>query len=213
MGNTISMAEQSEWFKQYENEVGGKKNASDGKKGILVIVPILVIGGMIAMMIKNGALESEQTKGGVYLLAGICVFLVLMILILTGKSKKRDAAAITRKDLNTLLKTPQDAAEFDAQMKAAPVFKVENKKDEYIFATKDYIGTKFTYLGDVIYRFIRISSISVLHTVRNRNGNCDVEFRNGSKDVLLIWVAEDEGKVAELKNCLTGINLNLEKEG
>ena len=210
MGNTISMAEQSEWFKQYESEVGGKKNASDGKKGILVIIPLLLFGGMMAMMIKNGALQNEQTKNGVYALAGICVFLVLMILILTGKSKKRDAAAITRKDLNMLIKTSQDAAEFDAQMKAAPVFKVENQKDNYIFATKDYIGTKFTYLGDVIYRFIRISSISVLHTVRNSNGHCDVEFRNGSKDVLLIWVAENEVKVEELKNCLKGINLNLD---
>ena len=210
MGNAVSMAEQSAWFRQYEGEVSGKKNASNSKKGILVIIPILLFGGMIAMMIKNGALESEQTKGGVYLLGGICIFLVLMILILTGKSKKADAAGITRKDLDKLLKSSQDAAEFDAQMNAAPVFQVMNNKDEFIFATKDYIGTKFNYLGNVTYRFIRLSSIAVLHTIRNRNGQCDVEFRNGSKDVLLIWVASDAGKVEELKNCLASINLNLD---
>ena len=210
MGNAVSMAEQSAWFRQYEGEVNGKKNASNSKKGILVIIPILLFGGMIAMMIKNGALESEQTKGGVYLLGGICIFLVLMILILTSKSKKVEAAGITRKDLDKLFNSSQDAAEFDAQMNAAPVFQVMNNKDEFIFATKDYIGTKFNYLGNVTYRFIRISSIAVLHTIRNSNGQCDVEFRNGSKDVLLIWVASDAGKVEELKNCLASINLNLD---
>ena len=210
MGNAVSMAEQSAWFRQYESEVSGAKNASNSKKGILVIIPILLFGGMIAMMIKNGALESEQTKGGVYMMAGIGIFLVLMILILTSKSKKSDAAGITRKDLNALFKTSQDAADFDAQMKESPVFQVVNKKDDYIFATKDYIGTKFNALGNVTYRFIKISSIAVLHTVRNGNGHCDVEFRNGSKDVLLIWVAENEAKVEELKNCLASINLNLD---
>ena len=210
MGNAVSMAEQSAWFRKYEEEVSGAKNASNSKKGILVIIPILLFGGMIAMMIKNGALESEQTKGGVYLMAGICIVLVLMILILTSKSKKSDAAGITRKDLNMLFKTSQDAADFDAQMNENPVFRVDNKNDEYIFATKDYIGTKFNYLGNVTYRFIRISSISVLHTIKNGNGRCDVEFRNGSKDVLLIWVAENAGKVEELKNCLASINLNLD---
>ena len=210
MGNAVSMAEQSAWFRQYEGEVSGAKNASNSKKGILVIIPILLFGGMIAMMIKNGALESEQTKGGVYMMAGIGIFVVLMILILTSKSKKSDAAGITRKDLNALFKTSQDAADFDAQMKESPVFQVVNKKDDYIFATKDYIGTKFNALGNVTYRFIKISSIAVLHTVRNGNGRCDVEFRNGSKDVLLIWVAENESKVEELKSCLASINLNLD---
>ena len=74
MGNEDSMASQSSWFRQYEQEVNGARNASNGNKKILIIIPILLIGGMIAMMIKNGALESEQTKGGVYLLVGLTTF-------------------------------------------------------------------------------------------------------------------------------------------
>ena len=212
MANTTGMAEQSAWFKQYEAQAGGAKNASNSKKGILVIVPLLVLGGMMAMMIKNGALQNEQTKGGVYLLGGICVFLILMVLILTSKSKKTDAAGITRKDLDALLKTSQDAADFDAQMNATPVFRVANKDGGMIFATKDYIGTKFNFMGNETYRFIRISSISVLHTVKNGNGRCDVEFRKGSSDsdVLLTWFADNQGKVEELKKCLTSINLNMD---
>ncbi|MCR5251469.1 MAG: hypothetical protein K6E50_12770 [Lachnospiraceae bacterium] len=210
MANSASMAEQSAWFRKYEGEVNGAKKASNGNKGLLVIIPILLIGGAIFMMVRNGALESEQTKGAVYMLAGIGIVLVLMILILTGRSKKTDAAGITRKDLDSLLKNPQDAAAFDAQMSAEPVFRVENTKDQYIFATKDFLGTKFNHLGNVTYRFIAIGSISVLHTVRNGNGSCDVEFRNGSGDVLLTWVAENGDKVEEVKDCLRESGLNLD---
>ncbi|MCR5440779.1 MAG: hypothetical protein K6E66_01590 [Lachnospiraceae bacterium] len=209
MGNTVSPASQSAWFSQYEKEVNGKRNASNGNKKILVIIPVLLIGAMIFMMIRNGALADEQAKGGLYALIGIAVFIVLLVLILTGKGKKIDAAAVTRKDLDELLKTPEDAKEFDAQMGAAPAFKVENSKDEYIFATKDYFGSRFTYLGDLTYRFIKISDVTLLHAILYKKGSCDVEFRNGNGDVLLTWVADDKSKVDELKAAMPSINVEL----
>ena len=209
MGNTVSPASQSSWFSQYEKEVNGKRNASNGNKKILVIIPVLLIGAMIFMMIRNGALADEQAKGGLYALIGIAVFIVLLVLILTGKGKKIDAAAVTRKDLDDLLKTPEDAKEFDAQMGAAPAFKVENSKNEYIFATKDYFGSRFTYLGDLTYRFIKISDVTLLHAILYKKGSCDVEFRNGNGDVLLTWVADDKSKVDELKAAMPSINVEL----
>ena len=209
MANTVSPASQSAWFTQYEKEVNAKRNASGSNKKILVIIPVLLIGAMIAIMIKNGALADEQAKGGLYALIGIAVFIVLLVLILTGKGKKIDPAAVTRKDLDALLKTPGDAKEFDAQIGAEPVFKIENSKDEYIFATKDYFGTRFTYLGDLTYRFIRISDISLLHAILYKKGSCDVEFRNEKGDVLLIWVADDKKKVDELKAAMPSVNIEL----
>ena len=121
MEKVNTMAEQSAWFRQYEAYVNGGKKTSDGKKVILLIVPLLVIGGLIAMMIKNGALNNDQSKNGVYVLAGIGAFLFIMMLILISKTKKSNAAEITAKDLNELLKSPQDVADFDAQMQAAPL--------------------------------------------------------------------------------------------
>lgn len=209
MANTVSPASQSAWFSQYEKEVTAKRNTSNGNKKILVIIPVLLIGAMIFMMIRNGALADEQAKGGLYALIGIAVFIVLLVLVLTGKGKKIDAAAVTRKDLDDLLKTPEDAKEFDAQMGAAPVFKVENSKDEYIFATKDYFGSRFTYLGDLTYRFIKISDVTLLHAILYKKGSCDVEFRNGNGDVLLTWVADDKSKVDELKAAMPSINVEL----
>ena len=100
--------------------------------------------------------------------------------------------------------------DFDAQMNAAPLFQVANKKDEYIFATKDYIGTKFNYLGDTTYRFIRIRDIFVLHTIQNNTGHVDVEFRDDNRKVLLTWVATDMGRVDELKENLQSIHLKLD---
>ena len=206
-----SKASQSEWFRQYEEEVNGAKNASGSKKGILVIIPLLLIGGAIAMMINNGALENEQTKGGVYALAGVGVVLILMILILTSKSKKKDAAEITRKDLDAILTSEEIAQEFDKQIKAEPILKVVNKtsKDNFIFFTEDFIGTKFLVLGDKTYRFAKRSDLAVLHTVTNNSGSVDVEFRNDKGDILLTWVAENAKKVDELKAALTSISVDL----
>ena len=209
MGNAASPATQSAWFSQYEKEVNGKRNASNGNKKILVIIPVLLIGAMIAMMIKNGALQDEQAKGGLIALICIAVFIVLLVLLLTAKGKKIDAAAATRKDLDELLKTPEDAKEFDAQIAADPVFKIENSKDEYIFATKDYFGTRFTYLGDLTYRFIRISDVTLLHAILYKKGSCDVEIRNEKGDVLLTWVADDRAKVDALKAAMPSINIEL----
>ena len=209
MGSTNSPAGQSAWFSQYEKEVSGARNSSNGNKKILLIVPILVIGFMIFMMIRNGALENEQSRGGIFALIGIAAFILILVLVLTAKGKKIDAAAITRKDLDALLKTPRDAAEFDSQMNADPIVKITNQGDDCIFATKDYFGTKFKYLGDLTYRFIRISDVSVLHAVLYTKGHCDVEFRDSNGNVLLIWVAENRAKVDELKAAMPDLNIEL----
>ena len=212
MGNENAMAGQSAWFRQYEKEVNGTRNAGNGKKKILIILPILIFGGLIAMMIKNGALENEQTKGGVYALAGICAFMVLMMLILISKSKKIDAAAITRNDLNQLLTTPEAAAEFDAQMKAKPLFQVTNQKDNYVFATKDYVGMTFKHLGDQTYRFIRLRDVVFLHTIENNSGTFAVEFRDGKRKLLMTWVAEKEDRIGELKAALVSVKQDVTSE-
>ena len=81
MGNTNSNAELSSWFRAYEKEVNGTKNANGNKKIILLIVPILLIGGMIGMMIKNGALQEGQPRGGIYVLLAIGAFIIVMMLI------------------------------------------------------------------------------------------------------------------------------------
>lgn len=209
MKKTSSRAEQSAWFRQYEASVNSKKQASDSKKWILIIIPLLLIGCGIGIMIKNGALDNEQSKNGVYALAGIGGFLLLMIIILLAKSKKKDAAAITREDLDELLQTPQDAAAFDAQMQENAKLLVVNKKDEYFFATRDYLATKFNFLGNLTYRFIRSADVEVLHIVTRDKGSCDVEFRAAGGKVLMIWVASDKSKVEELKAGLANIGVRL----
>ena len=209
MEKVNTMAEQSAWFRQYEAYVNGGKKASDGKKVILLIVPLLVIGGLIAMMIKNGALNNDQTKNGVYVLAGIGAFLFIMMLILISKTKKSNAAEITAKDLNELLKSPQDAADFDAQMQAAPLFQVVNSNDECIFGTRDYIGTRFKFRGNLTFRFMRIRDIEVLHIVYRNSGRRELEFLSGNNKEMLAWVIEDERRLEELKASLRNVNLEL----
>lgn len=211
MANTSGMAAQSVWFQRYEQEVNGAKKAAAGKKKVLIIIPIMLFAIMF-VMIKNGALENDQTKGGVFFMGALGAVMLLMIIILTSKAKNGDAATVTRKDLDTLLQSAQDVAEFDAQMQGNPLFQLENGPDEFIFATKDFIGTRFKFMGDTTWRFIRIRDIAVLHTVHGNSNNtdhCDVEFRDRNNQVLLTWVAKNEKKVEELKVLLQGLNLNL----
>ena len=210
MDNSNSVAAQSAWFRQYESEVNAGRQKGSSNKKVLVIIPVLLIGAMIAMMINNGAMDTQQGKNGVFALAGIGIVLLVMILILTGKYKKKDAAAITRKDLEALFVTPDEAAKFDAQINAAPVFQVMNNNISMLFVTPDYLGTRFLYLGDKTYRFIRLKDISVLHTVTYDKGHCDVEFRDTNGKVLLTWVADDKGKVEEVKEGFkTNLNMDL----
>lgn len=206
MENTSSRAAQSSWFRQYEQEVNGVRKQSNDKKKIVLIIPILLIGGMIAMMIRNGA-----PKGGIYLLCGIGAFIIVMVLIGTRKSKATDAAAITRKDLDALLDSPETAEEFDRQMKEARLFQVMNQKNDYVFATKDYIGTQFPYLGDKTYRFVRLSDVKMIHSFQSSPtrpgmpGHFDVEFCDANRKVLITWVANSEDKANELREQLTNL--------
>ena len=218
MGNTHSNAEQSTWFRQYEQEVNGVKDASNNKKIIVLIVPILLIGGMIGIMIKNGALQEGQPKGGIYALLAIAAFIIVMVLIGTRKAKKKDAAAITRKDLDALLDSPETAEEFDRQMKTAPLFQVMNQNNDYVFATKDYIGTQFPYFGDKTYRFIRLRDVALIHTFQSTPtrpgfpGHYDVEFCNANRKILMTWVANSEDKAEELREKLTNLKNDINSE-
>ena len=211
MGNTNSNAELSSWFRAYEKEVNGTKNANGNKKIILLIVPILLIGGMIGMMIKNGALQEGQPRDGIYVLLAIGAFIIVMMLIGIKRAKTSDAAAFTRKDLDALLDSPETAEEFDRQMKAAPLFQVMNQKNDYVFATKDYIGTQFPYLGDKTYRFVRLSDVKMIHSFQSSPtrpgmpGHFDVEFCDANRKVLITWVANSEDKANELREQLTNL--------
>ena len=210
MENTSSRAAQSSWFRQYEQEVNGVRKQSNDKKKIVLIIPILLIGGMIAMMIRNGA-----PKGGIYLLCGIGAFIIVMVLIGTRKSKATDAAAITRKDLDELFDSPETAEEFDRQMKEAPLFQVMNQKNDYVFATKDYLGMQFPYLGDATYRFIRLSDVASIHSYQSspsRPGfppHFDVEFCGPNRKPLMTWVADGQEKVDEIWEKLTNIKSDI----
>ncbi|MCR4599869.1 MAG: hypothetical protein K5678_12675 [Acetatifactor sp.] len=205
MDNVSSKAAQSSWFRAYEQEVNGLRKASNDKKKILLIIPILLIGGMIALMIKNGS-----PMGGIYFLGGIGAFIVIIMLVSFSKSKGIDAAAVTRKDLDVLLNTPEDAEEFDRQMKEKPSFQVMNQKNNYVFATKDYLGIEFPNLGDKTYRFIKLQDVCYLHSYKNPSGNFDVEFCDSYRKVLMRWTASSKKKIEELKDNLTKVKTDVD---
>ena len=203
-------SEQSVWLKEYRKRVYAAREKSGSKKFIMPLMLLIMAGGLEAFLVfgKDG-LNDPDLQGPVKGIAIVAGVMLLLVILLIALGKKQDVAKGTTDNLNQLLRTPEEVKEFDAQMGAAPAFKVENSKDEYIFATKDYFGSRFTYLGDLTYRFIKISDVTLLHAILYKKGSCDVEFRNGNGDVLLTWVADDKSKVDELKAAMPSINVEL----
>lgn len=157
-------SEHSVWLKEYTKRVKKAKAKSNGNKKIIPIIIFLMAGGLDAYLIfaKDG-LNDPQLQGPVKGIAiGAGIMLVLSILLI-ALGKKKDVTIRTTSNLNELLTSVEAVKDFDAQMQAAPVFKVEIDANACFFATKDYLVEKFPDLGNETYSFVRLSDIAEFH--------------------------------------------------
>ena len=157
-------SEHSEWLKEYTKRVKKAKANSNGNKKIIPIIIFLMAAGLDAFLIfgKDG-LNDPQLQGPVKGIAiGAGIMLVLSILLI-ALGKKKDVTIRTTSNLDELLTSEEAVKDFDAQMKAAPVFMVERDANACFFATKDYLVNKFPDLGNESYSFVRLCDVAELH--------------------------------------------------
>lgn len=149
------------WLERYEKEVNGKRNESNQKKKVIfIIIPVMML-LMLLPSLLSGNLDS-QAKTGMLVMVGVFVFVMLFVVLLLGKSKNIDAAKGTRENLMKLLHTDDQVDEFDQQMSMEPVEKIKIGATSDVIITQDYIGITSLHLGDLQYRFARISEIKAI---------------------------------------------------
>ncbi len=207
-------SEGSKWLKEYSTRVNQKRTKSNGNKWLIPVIFTIIIGGLIGVMISQGALDDPQKMTGVKILGAIGGVMLLLSIILIATSKKKVASNRTAVDLDELLKSAEEVQAFDQQMAQKPIFSVDNPLGSSIFATKDYLGYKFSDMGDETYQFVHLRDIASMHylgvkgTGLSRSYIFDLRDNNGK--VLMNGTLDNRGKLEdlldELKTSLAGVD-------
>ena len=210
----------SRWFRQYEQEVQGKRQAGNKSKILFVILPVMCLVFAGLAMMNGGAGNSPQAQNDLPFLLGIPVFIVFFVLILTSRAKKIDAAKTTRDNLNALLLTMEEVEQFDAQMSIAPLFEIVNDMGDSVFGTTDFLGKKYKVNGDLTYRFINMSDIRSMHYSKTKSMGTNplsasffVDWRNASGEILMNGSIDTGKKLEQLKEALTRRLPDIQIEG
>ena len=212
----------SRWFRQYEQEVQGKRQTGNKNKSkiLFIILPVMFLTFAGLAMMNGGAGNSPQAKSSLLFLLGIPVFIVFFVLILTNRAKKTDAAKTTRDNLNTLLLTLEEVERFDAQMSIAPLFEIINDMGDSVFGTEDYLGKKYKVNGDLTYRFIKMSDIRSMHYSKTKSMGTNplsasffVDWRNANGEILMNGAIDTGKKLEQLKEALTRRLPDIQIEG
>ena len=211
----------SVWFKKYEQEAQGKRQAGNGnKKIVFIILPIMFL-IFAGMALSNGGVSDPQTKSALAFMLGIFVFLLIFVLLLTGRAKKIDAAKTTRDNLNALLLTLEEVSNFDAQMSAAPLFEIVNDMGDSVFGTADYLGKKYKVNGDLTYRFIKMSDIRSMHYSKTKSMGANpmsasffLDWRDGKGEILMNGSVDTGKKLDALTEAIRKIvpDLQIQQE-
>lgn len=205
-------SEGSKWLKEYSARVNQKRTKSNGNKWLIPVIFTIIIGGLIGVMISQGALDDPQKMTGVKILGAIGGVMLLLSIILIATSKKKVASKRTEDNLNELLKSSEEVQAFDQQMAQKPIFSVDNPLGSSIFATKDYLGYKFSDMGDETYQFVHLRDIASMHYQGVKGTGLSriyfFDLRDNDGKVLLNGTLDNRGKLEdlldELKTSLSG---------
>ena len=204
-------SENSKWLKSYTQRVNQAKSKSNGNKFIIPLVITILIGGFIGLTIANGGLEDPQKLNTIKILGAIGgVMLVLSILLIALGKKKVVPDTTTTDNLNELLGSAEEVCNFDSQMSVEPVFVIENKiMNANVFATRDYLGQKYSKLGNETYFFIRLKDIDSMHYVPTKGNGVHkayvVDWRDANGKVLTNATIENRSKLEELQDKLQSL--------
>lgn len=158
-------SENSTWLKEYQKKNQKVREKSNGNKIIIPIMLLLMAGGLDGYLISQGGLNDPQQATVIKAVAIIGGVLLVMSILLITLGKKRKVAGPTTECLDNLLTTEEEVKEFDAQMAQDPVFLVKEDANISFFATKDYLGQKYSALGDETYMFARLRDVASMHVV------------------------------------------------
>ena len=143
---------QSKWFEKYDAQIKEERQKGHvSRMRSLIIIAIIVIAIIVLQFIYN----TENAPMASLIIGGMGVFAMLFMFLVSGKGKKKDVTKYVREDLEELLRTPEEAAQFDEEMFAAPLFQMATDRsgstlsftEHYIYSTMLLFGVKTYCLG------------------------------------------------------------------
>lgn len=204
MGNSKIASENSVWLKEYLKRTSGAKKKSNGNKKIILIIIPIVLAALIGFMIYNGGLNDPQTMHTIKILGVIAAVIFVFAVIMIALGNKKNVTARTEDCLNELIKTADEAKDFDKQMAVKPIFKVEIDELNYTAATRDYLYNRFSDMGNETYTFIRLKDIASLHYSPAKSKDIlkkefYVDWRDSSGKVLMNGRVTSPAKLVSLQ--------------
>ena len=210
---------ESIWLKSYEREVNEKRNKSNGnKKIILIIVPVMMLLMMGAAMM-NGENVDTQGQNPMMFFGIIFVVLMIFIIIMLSIGKKKDVAKPTRESVKALLRSDEEVQLFDQQMSATPIKEVEISSETTVFLTQDFVGMRYMYMGDLLYRFMRREDIAFYDYTKTASTTANpikgayfFDIRNAQQEVIMNGMTDSGAQMAELEELLKRAMPSIQRE-
>lgn len=149
----------SAWLERHLEEVKKLQSGDIGNKKKAIIIAVVFI-VMVVFILAVGASDpnpAHDTKpvAALVAVAGVIVFLIVFF---AGNNKNITKAL--QENLEQLLTTPEQVAQFDYEMSCKPVFDFDDgSKNSHIIFTEHYIGVCFLNRNIPDYRFARCSDI------------------------------------------------------
>lgn len=206
---------ESIWLRNYEQEVNGKRKASNSKKkNTFIIFPIMMVIFLgLAWVNRNSEAAQEAAaqgqNGSVFIVvtfAGIMLFYMLMLAV----GRKKDVTKHTRENVKALLRNDEEVDLFDAQMSEAPIKEVTIGLNTTVFLTQDYVGKKWlSSTNDLQYTFVRRTDIAFFNSSKTKSASANplrasyfFDIRNANLEVIMNGLAENSDLLTELKELL-----------
>ena len=97
------------------------------------------------IIMEENMLEGGDMIVGLY---NLPEFIMLFMFLVSAKGKNKDVTKYIRQDLEKLLRTPEEAAQFDEEMFAEPLFRmVTDRNGSTLSFTEHYIYSEMFLFG------------------------------------------------------------------
>ena len=191
---------QSVWLQNYEKEVQAKRVESNQKKKvILIILPIMLLGMLIAAM-ANAPANDPQVQSGMLAMVGVFAGIMLFAILMISIGKKKDVTKQTRANVLALFHSDFDVELFDNEMSIPPLKEITISSENTMFLTENFIGQKYMSCGDLHYKFIRKQDVASFHRKKTDSTTANplraayfFDIRNSKNQVIMNGLA-DSGK-------------------
>lgn len=165
----------SSWYNAHlENVRNLQKKDTGSKKKAMVIFAIILLIAVAAIAITGIINDDPNTITSAFIIALPGFMVILLVLLISNKKSGKDVTKALRQNLESLLTTPEQVAQFDYEMSATYLcdFEVDTAPSTHVIFTEHYIGIAgHDFYNLPSYHFARRSDICEMKFALTKNEN------------------------------------------